>query len=42
MIDKRHGMDGEFIRPGSLEPYDPAGYTLVEFHDHAVWRGRDE
>lgn len=42
MMDKRHGMDGEIIRPGSLEPYDPAGYTLVEFHDHAVWRGRDE
>ncbi|KAA8826915.1 hypothetical protein [Bifidobacterium myosotis] len=41
LLDKRHGMDGEFIRPGSLAPFDPGGYRLTEFHDHVIDR-KDE
>ena len=38
IMARRHGMDGRFVRPGSLEPYDPGGYELIEFHDHLVDR----
>lgn len=38
IMARRHGMDGRFVRPGSLEPYDPGGYELIEFHDHVIDR----
>lgn len=38
IMARRHDMDGRFVRPGSLEPYDPGGYELIEFHDHVIDR----
>lgn len=35
---RRKRMDGEFIRPGSLEPFDPNGFAIIEVHDHPISR----
>lgn len=35
---KRTALDGAFIRPGSLEPFDPNGYEIIELHDHVIDR----
>lgn len=38
MFASRTRMDGRFIRPGSLEPFDPNGFTFIETHDHPIDR----
>lgn len=38
IMDAQRNMEGRFILPGSLEPFDPAGYELIEQHDHVIDR----
>ncbi|MBT1161772.1 hypothetical protein [Bifidobacterium sp. SO1] len=38
ILDSYQNMDGRFVLPGSLEPFDPAGYELIELHDHVIDR----